>query len=67
MPKSSKTTPLPRSGPKSRKNTVNISAEQRQKMIAEAAYYLAEQRGFDGGDPIADWLQAESQIDQQLH
>ena len=35
----------------------------RQSMIAEAAYYLAEQRGFDGGDPVADWLEAEAEID----
>jgi len=67
MPKSSKTAPSPRSGQKRRKNPVNISVKQREKMIAEAAYYLAEQRGFDGGDPMADWLQAESQIEKLLH
>jgi Protein of unknown function (DUF2934) len=33
-------------------------------MIAEAAYYLAEQRGFSGGDPVQDWLDAESMVDQ---
>jgi len=35
----------------------------RESMIAEAAYYLAERRGFDGGDPVADWLEAEAEID----
>lgn len=35
----------------------------REGMIAEAAYYLAERRGFDGGDPVADWLEAEAEID----
>jgi hypothetical protein len=31
-------------------------------MIAEAAYYIAASRGFNGGDPVADWLAAESLI-----
>jgi len=35
----------------------------REGMIAEAAYYLAERRGFEGGDPVADWLEAEAEID----
>ncbi|MEJ2564956.1 MAG: DUF2934 domain-containing protein [Gammaproteobacteria bacterium] len=35
-------------------------------MIAEAAYYLAERRGFDGGDPSQDWLAAEAEIEQRL-
>lgn len=43
-----------------------IKAEQRQLMIAEAAYYLAEHRGFQGGDPGRDWLQAEAEIDRKL-
>ncbi len=38
----------------------------REGMIAEAAYYLAERRGFDGGDPVADWLEAEAEIDAIL-
>lgn len=36
----------------------------RAQMVAEAAYYLAEQRGFSGGDPVRDWLDAEVLIDQ---
>jgi len=43
-----------------------ITQEQRQQMIAEAAYFLAEKRGFTGGDPAADWLYAEDQIDKML-
>lgn len=45
----------------------NIDPEQRQKMISEAAYYLAEHRSFYGGDPVQDWLVAESEIDVLLH
>lgn len=36
---------------------------QRQRMIAEAAYFLAEQRGFDPGSELDDWLQAELLVD----
>lgn len=35
----------------------------RQEMIAIAAYYRAERRGFDGGDAMQDWLEAEAEID----
>lgn len=35
-------------------------------MIAEAAYYHAERRGFQGGDPVADWLAAEREIAERL-
>lgn len=43
-----------------------ISAELRYRMIAEAAYYIAQQRGFAAGDAGADWAQAEAQIAQLL-
>jgi hypothetical protein len=39
-----------------------IGAEARYQMIAEAAYYRAEQRGFAGGDPVRDWLEAEAEV-----
>jgi hypothetical protein len=32
-------------------------------MIAEAAYFIAEGRGFAGGDPTQDWLVAERQVE----
>jgi len=35
-------------------------------MVAVAAYYRALERGFQGGDPVADWLQAEAEIDLML-
>ncbi len=37
--------------------------EDRAHRIAEAAYFLARQRGFSGGDPVQDWLEAEQMID----
>lgn len=44
-----------------------MSAGQRQQMIAEAAYYRAEGRGFTDGDPFLDWLDAEREIDALLN
>jgi predicted nucleic acid-binding Zn-ribbon protein len=44
-----------------------IAAEQRQQMIAEAAYLRAEGRGFTDGDPFLDWLDAEREIDALLN
>ena len=35
-------------------------------MIAEAAYFKAERRGFNGGDAVRDWCEAEAEIDAQL-
>lgn len=31
-------------------------------MIAEAAYYKAEKRGFKSGNEIQDWLEAEKEV-----
>ena len=42
------------------------SAERRRTMIAEAAYYIAEKRGFETGRDVEDWLLAEKQIDAKL-
>lgn len=35
----------------------------RKPMVAEAAYYLAEKRGFAPGRELEDWLQAEDAIE----
>jgi len=37
--------------------------EKRHELIAIAAYYLAERRGFAPGHEDEDWLQAEAAID----
>ncbi|MCK6488177.1 MAG: DUF2934 domain-containing protein [Planctomycetes bacterium] len=31
-------------------------------MVAEAAYYRAEKRGFAPGNDLQDWVEAESEI-----
>lgn len=43
-----------------------ISSEERHQMISEAAYYLAEKRGFQGGSPESDWFQASAEIDNMI-
>lgn len=43
-----------------------IDSDVRRQMIAEAAYYRAERRGFDGDGDLDDWLAAESEIDRLL-
>ncbi|MFI4868039.1 MAG: DUF2934 domain-containing protein [Steroidobacterales bacterium] len=37
-------------------------AEHRHAMIAEAAYLRAEQRHFEAGHDVEDWLAAESAL-----
>ena len=37
--------------------------ERRQVMIAEAAYFRAERRGFEAGHALEDWLAAEAEVD----
>ncbi len=43
-----------------------VTPEDRWKMIAEAAFFRAEQRGFVPGGEIADWLAAEMEVDALL-
>lgn len=43
-----------------------FTGEDRYRMIAEAAYFRAESRGFAGGSDLDDWLAAEMEIDQIL-
>lgn len=43
-----------------------VSQEQRRHYIEVAAYYIAERRGFIGGNAAEDWAQAEREIDALL-
>lgn len=44
----------------------NVTSDQRRQMIAEAAYFKAERRGFSGGDAVRDWCEAEPEVDARL-
>lgn len=71
--KSLKSTKSPKSAqsPKIKKTTIakkpisTKNVDERQKLIATAAYYRAEKRGFkgNGADAMQDWLEAEMEVD----
>jgi len=44
----------------------DVSDEERRRMIAEAAYYIAESRDFRDGFELDDWLAAESEVNARL-
>ncbi len=52
--------------PGSTNSVTTINPEERYKMIAQTAYFRAEARGFVGGDPLEDWIQAEKEVDKYL-
>lgn len=63
--------PLMKAGPKgprvvARDPRNEFSDEEWHDMVATAAYYLAEGRGFEGGSPDEDWYEAEAQLREQL-
>jgi hypothetical protein len=43
-----------------------VSNKERYELIAEAAYFRAEQRGFAPGREWEDWLSAEAEIEVML-
>lgn len=47
------------------KAKIMVTSEERNRMIQEAAYYIAEKHGF-GGDSQQDWLDATAQIDNMI-
>jgi hypothetical protein len=44
----------------------HVTAEQLRQMIAEAAYFRAQRRGFQGGNAVDDWLAAEAEVEHAL-
>jgi len=43
-------------------SSIDITLEERLKMIAVAAYHKAEKRGFAPGNELQDWTEAEQEI-----
>lgn len=43
-----------------------VGLEQRSALIAEAAFFRAEKRGFALGSEVEDWLTAESEVNAKL-
>lgn len=46
--------------------SARISEEERQRMIADNAYFRAERRNFEPGYELIDWLSAEAEVDFNL-
>ncbi|MBI4404328.1 MAG: DUF2934 domain-containing protein [Deltaproteobacteria bacterium] len=44
----------------------SVTADERRQMVEQAAYFLAEKRGFEAGHELEDWLSAERQIESRL-
>jgi hypothetical protein len=69
-----KTTPVPPSAPPSDGNKnarrisskMQVTSQEREQLIATAAYFRAQQRGFAPGYEEDDWLQAEAEVDRLL-
>ncbi|HSQ02754.1 MAG TPA: DUF2934 domain-containing protein [Burkholderiales bacterium] len=63
--KSGQTTPAAKSASLSgsrAEGQTRLSGEERDRMIAVAAYYKAQQRGFAAGGELDDWLAAEEEV-----
>jgi hypothetical protein len=61
--------PAPAKAPKSVKKLkapetakVEVSPDELRKLVSEAAYYRAKQRGFTPGHEAEDWIQAEAEV-----
>jgi hypothetical protein len=51
---------------KAKKSRPAIAEDVWRHMVATAAYYRAQARGFQHGSPEQDWLAAEAELKQQL-
>lgn len=59
--------PMPTQPPTSMMSSMStMSNDERGRMIAERAYFLAAERGFAPGAELDDWLAAEREIDQSI-
>ena len=44
------------------KPSPSVSGEELQRLVAEAAYYRAQRRGFEPGYELQDWVEAEAEV-----
>lgn len=52
--------------PTDRDPRLEFSDDEWHDMVATAAYFRAEARGFQGGSEDEDWFEAEAQLREQL-
>lgn len=39
-----------------------LGAQERERLVAQAAYFRAEKRGFAPGCELQDWVEAEAEV-----
>lgn len=64
-PRTAKTAEAGRAGTKhtiSGNARAELSPDELRKLVSEAAYYRAKQRGFTPGHEMDDWIQAEAEV-----
>jgi len=59
-------TDRPGAAPAAGAATTGSEVWPREQMVAVAAYYLAQRRGFAPDQELADWLKAEAEVDAML-
>jgi len=61
-------TPVRKTGtkPEAAVPPAQVGNEERRALVAQAAYYRAERRGFTDGHELEDWLAAEAEIELLL-
>ena len=52
--------------PEAEVQTALPSANEREQLIAVAAYYRAQGRNFEPGRELEDWLEAEAEVDATM-
>lgn len=54
----------PKAAPKAsaEKPSPPMSHEELQRLVAEAAYFRAQRRGFEPGYELQDWVEAEAEV-----
>ena len=45
---------------------VELTRDELNKLISEAAYFRAKKRGFQPGHEVEDWIQAEAEVMRRL-
>lgn len=50
----------------SEQSASSIDPDIRRQLVAAEAYYLAERRGFVGGNELEDWVAAERVVDSRV-
>ncbi|MBN1571310.1 MAG: DUF2934 domain-containing protein [Acidobacteria bacterium] len=46
--------------------SLEVTGEERHQLISQAAYFRAEQRSFEPGHELEDWLEAEAEIERRM-